>query len=142
MLRRQLLLWRLDLLPFLLLCPVRLTDSSVRKGSPSPVDVVAAARPALGLAVRARNDLGNAPLPLVALLVAGRSPIGLLRVLLKKIEPSLLLPPLDVRMEVHLAIHAPVQLVTARPVLAAVVVRCSGAVSLRLWRSSVLPFSG
>ena len=44
---------------------------------------------------------------LVALLVAERSPICLLRVFLKKIEPSLLLPPLDVRMEVHLAIHAP-----------------------------------
>ena len=36
----------------------------------------------------------------------------------EKIEPSLLLPPLDMRMEVHLAIHAPLRRVTAHPVLA------------------------
>ena len=67
--------------------------------------------------------LGNAPLPLATLLVAGRRPIDLLRALLKKIEPSLLLPPLDVCLEVHLAIHAPLRRVTARFGLAAVVIR-------------------
>ena len=36
----------------------------------------------------------------------------------KKIEPSLLLPRLDVRMEVHLAIHALLRRLTARPILA------------------------
>ena len=91
-LRRRLLLWRLDLLPIQLLCPVRLADSSVRKGSPAPVDVVVA-RPVVGPAKRVRNALGNAPLTLVALLVAGRSSIALLRALLKKSEPSLLPPP-------------------------------------------------
>ena len=110
------MLWWLDLLPFPLLCLVRLANSSVRKGSPAPVDVVFA-RQAVGPAVRARNDLGNVPLPLVALLITGRSPIDLLRVL-KKIEPSLFLPPLDVHMEVHLAIHAPLRPVTACLVLA------------------------
>ena len=111
------LLWRLDLLPIPLLCPVRLADSSVRKSSPAPVGVVVA-RAGVGPADRARNVLGNAPFPLVALLVAGRSPIGLLRVLLKKIEPSLLLPLLDVCLEVHLAIPAPLRRATARLVLA------------------------
>ena len=52
------------------------------------------------------------------LLVAGRSPIDLLRVLLKKTKPGLLLLPLDVRMGVHLAIHAPLRWVSARPILA------------------------
>ena len=89
----------------------------MRKSSPAPVDIDVI-RPAVGPAVRARNDLGNDPLPLVALLVAGRSPIGLLRVLLKKSEPSLLLPPLDMCLEVHLAIHAPLRRATARLVLA------------------------
>ena len=98
-LRRLLLLWRLDLLPIPLLCPVHLANSSVRKSSPAPVDDVAA-RPAVGPSKRVRNALVNAPLPLVALHVARRSPIALLRALLKKIEPSLLLPPLDVCLEV------------------------------------------
>ena len=82
---------------------------------------------------RARNDLGNDPLPLVALLVAGRSPIGLLQVLLKKIEPCLLLPPLDLCLEVHLAIHAPLRWATARLVLAL----WAGGRGLPLQRSSI-----
>ena len=98
-------------------CRQRCRSSSGRKSSPATVDGVIT-RPAVGPVVRVRNVLGNDPLPLVGLLVARRSPIDLLRVLLKKIEPSLLLPPLNVRMEVHLAIHAPLQRVTARPVLA------------------------
>ena len=119
----------------------------MRKGSPAPVDFIAA-RPAVGPAVRARYGLGNVPLPLVALLVAGRSPIGLLRVLLKKIEPSLLLPPLDVRMEAHLAIHAPLWRVTAQ----ALAVICPPLLWVRrtmtvlvpsiLWASTGMTLSG
>ena len=57
-----------------------------------------------------RSVLGIAPLPLVTLLAAGRSPIGLL--LLKMTESSLL-PLLDVRLEVLLAIFAPLRRATA-----------------------------
>ena len=69
--------------------------------------------------------------------------IGLLRILLKMTEPRLLLPFLDMRLEVLLAILAPLLRMAARLVLAlalrlaAAVVRGSGAVSLRVWRSSV-----
>ena len=105
----------------------------MRKISPAAVDVVVA-RPAVEPVDRARNVLGIVPLPVVGLLVTGRSPIDLLP--WKTIELSLLLPPLDVCLEVHLVIHAPLRRVTARPSwplgLAAAVVRCSGAVSLRL----------
>ena len=89
----------------------------MRKSSPATVDIVVA-RPAVGPVVRVRSVLRNVPLPLVDLLVAGRIPIDLFRVLLKTIELSLLLPPLGVRMEVHLVIHAPLRRVAARPVLA------------------------
>ena len=69
------------------------------------------ARPAVGPAERVRNALGNAPLHLVALLVAGRSPIALLRA-----ESP---PPSAGRVPgVHLAIHSPLRQVTARLVLA------------------------
>ena len=50
---------------------------------------------------------------------------------------EILLPCLDVRLEVLLVILAPLRRVTARPVLAAVVICRSGAVSVRFWRSSV-----
>ena len=78
---------------------------------------VAVARPVVVPAEQARDVLRNAPLPLVAFLAAGRSPIDLLA-LLKKIEPSLLLPPLDLCMEVHLAIPVPLRRATSRLVLA------------------------
>ena len=65
-----------------------------------------------------RSVLGIVLLPLVILLAAGRSPIGHLLVLLKMTEPSLLLPFLDVRLEVLLAILAPFWWVTARLALA------------------------
>ena len=111
-LRLQLLLWRLDLFPLPLLCPVRPAVSSVRKRSPTPAGVDVA-RPVVGPAVRVRDILGITPLPLVGLFTAGRSPIVLL--LLKMTELSLLL--LDVRLEVLLAILAPLRRVTARLVL-------------------------
>ena len=114
-LRLRLLLWWLDLFPFPLLCPVRPAVSSMRKRSPAPAGVDVA-RPAVGPAVRVRNVLGIAPLPLVARLTAGRSPIGLL--LLKMTEWSLLLPLLDVCLEVLLAILAPLRRATAGLVLA------------------------
>ena len=108
---------RLDLLPHPLLCPVRPADGSVRKSSPVRADA-AVARPVVGLAGRVRNDLGNTPLPLFALLAARRLPIGLLLLLRKKIEPSRLLLPLDLGLEVHLAIPVPLRRATARLVLA------------------------
>ena len=138
-LRLRLLLWHLDHLPLPQLCPVRPAVGSVRRWSPAPA-VVDIARPAVGPAVRVRDVLGIAPLPLVALLDAGRSPIGIL--LLKMTESSLLLPLLDVRLEVLLVILAPLRQATARLGLAAAVFRRSGAVSLRFWRSSVLLSSG
>ena len=116
-LRRRLLLWQLDLLPHPLLCQVRPADSSVRKSSPVRADA-AVARPVVGLAERVRNDLGNTTLPLFALLATGRLPIGLLLLLLKKIEPCRLLLPLDLCLEVHLSISVPLRWVTARLVLA------------------------
>ena len=116
-LRRRLLLWRLDLLPNPLLCPVRPADSSVRKSSPARVDV-AVDRQVVGPAELVKDDLGNTPLPLFALLAAGRLPIGLLLVLLKKIELSRLLTPSDVCLEVHPAIPVPLRRATARLVLA------------------------
>ena len=61
-LRRRLLLWRLDLLPHPLLCPVRPADGSVKKNSPARVGA-AIACPAAGPSGRIRDDLGNAPLP-------------------------------------------------------------------------------
>ena len=65
-----------------------------------------------------RSVLGVGLLPLVVLPAAGRGPIGLLRSLLKMTEPRGLLPLLDVRLEVLLAILAPLRRVTARLVLA------------------------
>ena len=95
--------------------PVRPAFSSVRKRSPAPagVDVT---RPAVEPAVRVRNVFGIAPLLLVALIAAGRSPIGLL--LVKMTESSLLLPLLDVYLEVLLAILAPLRRASTRLVLA------------------------
>ena len=78
----------------------RAAVSSVRR-SPALVDV-AIARPAMGPVGRRRSELGIVPLPLVVLLDTGRSPIGLLRSLPKMTEPRLLLPFLDVRLEVLL----------------------------------------
>ena len=89
----------------------------MRKRSPVRADT-AVARPVVGPAELVRDNLGNAPLPLFTLLAAGRLPIDLLLVLLKKIELSRLLPPLDVCLEVHPAIPVPLRQVTARLVLA------------------------
>ena len=112
---RLLLEWSiLLLLP--LLCPACPAVSSVRR-SPALAGV-AVARLAMGPAVLRRNVLGIVFLPLVVLLAAGRSPICLLQILLKMTEPRLLLPFLDVRLEVLLAILDPLLRVTARLVLA------------------------
>ena len=106
--------WGSLLLP--LLCPVRPAVSSVRRPpAPAGVDV---ARPAMGPVVRRRSVLGIVPLPLVVLLAVGRSPIGHLPVLPKMSEPSLLLPFLDVHLEVLLAILTPLRWAAARLVLA------------------------
>ena len=111
---RLLLVWSiLLLLP--LQCPARPVVSSVRR-SPALAGV-AVTRPAMGPVVLRRSVLGIVLLPLVVLLAAGRSPISLLRILPKMTEPRLLLPFLDVRLEVLLAILAPLWRVTARLVL-------------------------
>ena len=116
MLRLRLLLWRSILLLLPLLCPVHPAVSSVRR-SPALAGVEVA-RPAMGPVVQGRSILGIVPLPLVVLLAAERSPIGHLLVLLKMTEPRLLLPFLDVRLEVFLAILAPLRRAIARLVLA------------------------
>ena len=130
-LRLRLLLWGSTLLLLLLLCPVRLAVSSVRR-SPAPAGI-AVARLAMGPVMRRRSILGIIPLPLVVLLAAGRRPIGHLPVLLKMTEPSLLLPFLDVRLEILLAILAPLRRATAHLVLA---LRAGGR-GLPLWWSDI-----
>ena len=62
-----------------------------------------------------RSVRGEGLLPLDLLHVVGRGTIGLPRALLSKTEPMLLLPELDVRLGVHLAIFVPLELMTARP---------------------------
>ena len=74
----------------------------------------------------------DSPAASAAVPEAGRSPIVHLLVLLKMTDPSLLLPFLDMCLEVLLAILAPLRLATACLVLAAAVFRSSGAVSLRV----------
>ena len=96
----------LEWLVLLLLCPA---CPAVRR-SPAPAGV-AVTRPAMEPVERRRSILG------VVLLAAGRSPIGLLRCLLKMTEPRLLLPGMDMGLEVFLAILAPLRRVTARLVL-------------------------
>ena len=114
MLRLRLLLVRLILLLLPLLCVARPAVSSVRR-SPALAGVTVA-RPAMGPVVLRRSVLAVVLLPLVVL-AARRSPIGLLRILLKMTEPRLL-PFLDLRLEVLLAILAPLRQVTARLILA------------------------
>ena len=72
----------------------------------------------MGPVERRSSVLGVVLLSLVVLLATGRGPIGLLRILPKMTEPRLLLPCLDVRLEVLLVILAPLLRVTARPILA------------------------
>ena len=87
-----------------LLCPACLAVSSVRR----PLDPagVAVARPAMGPTGGRRSIRGVGLLPLVLLLAVGRGPIGHVLSLQKMPEPRLLLPELDVRLEILLAIFA------------------------------------
>ena len=64
-----------------------------------------------------RSVTGGGLLLLCLPLVVGRGTIGLPRYLLRKTEPMLLLPELDVRLEVHLAILALLELMTVLHVL-------------------------
>ena len=98
-----------------LLCLARPAVSNVRR-SPTLAGV-AVARPTMGPVEQRRRVLGIVLLPLVVL-AAGRSPIGLLQSLPKMTEPRLLLPFLDVCLEVLLTILASLRRVTARLVLA------------------------
>ena len=105
-LRLRLLLERVVLLLLPLLCPACQAISSVRRLL-APVGVVVA-RPAMGPTGVRRSVQG---------VIVRRSTIGLPRALLRKIEPMLLLPELDVRLGVLLAIFVPLQQMTARHVL-------------------------
>ena len=71
----------------------------------------------MGLVERQRSVQGVGLLPLALLLANGRGPIGHLPSFLKLPELRLLLPELDVHLEVLLAILALLQRVTARLVL-------------------------
>ena len=113
--RLRLLLERVVLLLLPLLCPVCPAISSVRRLL-APVGVVVA-RQAMGPTGVRRSVQGVGLFPLDLLHVVGRSTIELPRVLLRKIEPMLLLPELDVRLVVHLAIFVPLQQMTACRVL-------------------------
>ena len=64
-----------------------------------------------------RSVRGVGHLPLDLLLAVGRSTIDLLPVPLKKIEPLLLLPELDVLLEVLLGIFVPLRRMTDRRIL-------------------------
>ena len=99
-----------------LLCPARPAVSSVRRPRDPAGFVVA--RPAMGPTGGRRSVRGVGLLPLVLLLAVERGPIGQILTLQKMTEPRLLLPELDVRLEVLLAIFAPLRQVTARRVLA------------------------
>ena len=74
-------------------------------------------RPAMGPVERRKSVLGVGLLPLGLLLATGRSPIGHPRCLLRIPEPRLLLPELDVGLEVCLVILAPLRRVAALLVL-------------------------
>ena len=89
--------------------------SSVRK----PLDPVgvAVALTAMETTERRRSVRGTGLLPLVLLLAIGSGPIGRPLSLLRMPEPWLLLPELDVRLEVFPAIFAPLRRVTGRLVL-------------------------
>ena len=73
--------------------------------------------PAMGPTDVRRSVQGGGLLLLEFLHVVGRGTIGLPRALLRKTEPLLLLPELDVHLGVHLAIFVPLELMTARHVL-------------------------
>ena len=115
MLRLRILLERVVLLLLPLLCPACPVFSSMRRPL-APVGA-AVARPPMGLTGARSSVLGVGLLPLDLLHVVGRSSIELPQALLKKIEPMLLLPELDVRLGVLLAIFASLQRMTAHRVL-------------------------
>ena len=71
----------------------------------------------MGPVERRRSVQGVGLLPLDLLLAAGRGPVGHPPSLLRLPELRVLLPELDVRLEVLLAIFAPLRRVTARLVL-------------------------
>ena len=112
-LRLRFLLVRVILLLLPLLCPACPAASSGRR-TLDPAGVVIA-RPVMGPTGGRRSVQGVGLLPLVLLLAVGRGTIAhLLRMMT---EPRLLLPKLDVCLEVLLAIFVPLWRVTALLVL-------------------------
>ena len=114
-LRLRFLLVRVVLLLPSLLCLARPAVSSVRRPC-DPAGVVVA-RPATGPTGVRRSVRGVGLLPLVLLLAVGRGPIGRMLTCQGMTEPRLLLPELDVRLEVLPVIFTPLRRVTARLVL-------------------------
>ena len=114
-LRLRFLLLQVVLLLLSLLCPACPAVSSVRR----PLDPagVVVARPVMGPTGDRRSVLGVGLLPLV-LLDVGRAPICRILSRQKMTEPRLLLPELDVHLEVLQVIFTPLRRVTARRVLA------------------------
>ena len=112
MLRLWILLGRVVLLLLLLLCPA---FSNVRRPL-APVGAAVAGL-AMGPTGVRRSVRGVGLLPLDLLLAFERSTIALPPVFMRKIEPLLLLPELDVRLEVFLPIFTSLQRMAARRVL-------------------------
>ena len=135
-LRLWFLLGRVVLLLLPLLRPARPAVSSVRR--PHDPAGVAVVRPAMGPTERRRSVRGVGILPLVLLLAVGRVLIGRPPSLRRMPEPRPLLPELDVRLEVLLAIFAPLASSWTFG-LDGAVVRASGALSLRCGRRSPSP---
>ena len=113
-LRLQFLLVWAILLLLPLLCPACPAVSSVRRIL-DPAGIVVAC-PAIGPTGDRRSGYGGGLLPLVLLLAVGRGTIA--HLLRKMTEPRLLLPKLDVRLEVLLGIFALLRQVTACLILA------------------------
>ena len=134
-LRLRFLLVRAVLLLLPLLCLACPAVSSVRRIL-DPAGVVVA-RPAMGPTGDRRSGQGVGLLPLVLLLAVGRGIIA--HLLRKKTEPRLLLPKLDVLLEVLLAIFAPLAASWTFGLDVAVVL-ASGALLLGCWSSIPLAF--
>ena len=108
------------------LCPSNSAGGAVALGAETAIPAGAGdlqledsapARPAMGPTDDRRSVTGGGVLLLCLLLVVGRGTIGLPRVLLRKTEPMLLLPELDVRLGLHLAILTLLEHMTVRHIL-------------------------
>ena len=127
----------LELVLLLLLYLGCLGNSSVR--TPAHAGVVVA-HPAMGPTDARRSVPGEGLLLLFLLPVIGRGTIGFPRILLRMTEPMPLLPDLDVRLGVHLAMLALLVLMTVLPSWDVTVIRKGRAFSTRRWSSIPVSF--